>query len=198
MNLLFEVGILEKISIYISTDDFNNSIDINDLSEGEQQLITISALKQHLLKDNSVLIMDEPDAFLHPKRQTELIPFLKNIFSDNSYNQILLATHSANLLNNASNEFVKVNLIQNGKVSNLPLNYYGRTIASVNYNLMNVTERPKEIQNKLNSLFEYLELEKVDKSEVAYKELCIILGNDDEDLIRAKIELEFLKSDLNG
>lgn len=94
-NLLFEIELVEKIVIAIKKDDdeIPMVIDIEDLSEGEQQMITISAIKRVLCKDNSVLILDEPDAFLHPKRQRDLIPHLTEIFTE-SHNQIILASHS--------------------------------------------------------------------------------------------------------
>jgi ABC-type cobalamin/Fe3+-siderophores transport system ATPase subunit len=204
-HLLNSSGFLGGFHIYFEKDGLIQSN--HNLSEGEQQLLTIIGLKEILFEQNSLLLLDEPDTFLHPIWQQNFISDLSEnmefpkggeIFPFHNEPNFFITTHSLNLLNNANKDIVKVTLMQNGKVSNLPLQYYGRTIASVNYNLMNVTERPKEIQDKLNSLFEYLELEKVTESEILYQELSKILGNDDEDLIKANIELEFLKSDLNG
>ena len=62
---------------------------------------------------------------------------------------------------------------------------------------MNVTERPKEIQDFLNTLFIQLEEENIKEAKVIYTKLLDILGDDDIDLIQAKIELDFLISEQN-
>ena len=195
-NLLLDIGILEEARVYIKKGDDSVSFSVNDLSEGEQQLITISTLRKHLLKGNSVLVLDEPDAFLHPKRQRELIPFLSNLFNENN-TQILLATHSPNLINNAKSSNISINILDNNKVTRIENNFYGKSISAINYKLMNVTERPKEIQDFLNTLFIQLEEENIKEAKVIYTKLLDILGDDDIDLIQAKIELDFLISEQN-
>lgn len=92
-NLLLEVGILSDIHVTIKHENDDKAFNIYELSEGEQQLITIASIKEFLLNDNSLLLLDEPDAFLHPKRQRQLIPHLKSILGG-SKTQILLASHS--------------------------------------------------------------------------------------------------------
>lgn len=193
-NLLLDIGILREVNVYIKKESDNVSFSVNDLSEGEQQLITISTLRKYLLKGNSVLVLDEPDAFLHPKRQRELIPFLSNLFNED-YTQILIATHSPNLINNAKANNISINLLDNNKVTRIENNFYGKSISAINYQLMKVTERPKEIQDQLNNLFIQLEEEDLEKAQSIYLELTKILGDDDVDLIQAKIELDFLNSE---
>ena len=92
ISLLFRIGFIKKIHIAI-TDDKENVYLIDDFSEGEQQLIILDAIKKVLCQNNTVLFLDEPDAYLHPQRQRELIPYLKNIFTE-SYTQIITTTHS--------------------------------------------------------------------------------------------------------
>ena len=59
------------------TDEKDKTYSIDDFSEGEQQLIVLDAIKKVICADNSVLFLDEPDAYLHPQRQREIIPYLK-------------------------------------------------------------------------------------------------------------------------
>lgn len=94
--LLFHIGLLKKIIVTIR-DSEGQKFDINQLSEGEQQIITIDAINNFLCKENSVLIFDEPDAFLHPQRQREILPFLKEKFDkrfNNDYVQLIVSSHS--------------------------------------------------------------------------------------------------------
>jgi predicted ATPase len=92
ISLLFRIGLIKKISISI-TDDKDASYSIDDFSEGEQQLIVLDTIKKVLCTHNSVLFLDEPDAYLHPQRQREIIPYIKDIFTE-SYTQIIATTHS--------------------------------------------------------------------------------------------------------
>ena len=191
-NLLFEVGILESLNVYVKLNGDEVNFDIKQLSEGEQQIITVSAIKEYLLKGNALLVLDEPDAFLHPQRQRELVPYLHNLLGNNSYNQVLLATHSPNLLNTANSKYVNVIGIDNGKIVKDTLNFYGRSIASVNYNLMGVKERPDEVKKQIEELYKKIELEKFEDAKKIYTVLLKLLGEGDEDLIQAKVELDFL------
>ena len=193
-NLLFEVGILESLNVYIKLNGDDVSFDVKQLSEGEQQIITVSAIKEYLLKGNALLVLDEPDAFLHPQRQRELVPYLHELLGNDSYNQVVLATHSPNLLNTANCEYVNVISLEDGKVVDYHPKFYGRSITSVNYNLMGVEERPIEIKKQFEELFKAIESEEVEEAKKLYNNLVEILnGTDDEDLIQAKVEIEFLE-----
>lgn len=95
-NLLFYIGILKQIHVYIR-DNSGKIYSITEFSEGEQQLVTIEAINKILCKDNTILFFDEPDAFLHPQRQREILPHLieqfQNRFSE-EYSQLIITTHS--------------------------------------------------------------------------------------------------------
>lgn len=92
ISLLFRIGFIKKINISI-TDEEGNVYLIDDFSEGEQQLIILDSIKKVLCQNNTVLFLDEPDSYLHPQRQRELIPYLKDIFTE-SYTQVIATTHS--------------------------------------------------------------------------------------------------------
>lgn len=92
ISLLFRIGFVKKINISITDEDGNVYL-IDDFSEGEQQLIILDSIKKVLCQNNTVLFLDEPDSYLHPQRQRELIPYLKDIFTE-SYTQVIATTHS--------------------------------------------------------------------------------------------------------
>lgn len=200
-HLLNSSGFLDGFHIYFLKD---NKIQSNhNLSEGEQQLLTILGLREILYEMNSLLLLDEPDTFLHPRWQQEFITDLcynmeypkgdefKPFHNEPNF---FITSHSLNLLNNANKDLVKVTLMEEGKESDRSLKFYGKTISSINYNLMGIENRPIEIQNKFNLLFKLLELDKLNESKEIYNQLVDEIGQDDEELLRAKIELDFLTS----
>lgn len=198
LHLLNSSDFLGNIQIFFTKD--SKSICNYYLSEGEQQLLTIFAIKEILVQTNSLVILDEPDTFLHPKWQERFITDLEeNIqFNRNAdlpfHNEpnFFITTHSPNLLNNSSDENTSVTILKNGKVQRTVDNFYGKNIRSINYDLMGVKERPFDITKRINDLFDEIEKENVRLAEKLYNDLVKILGVDDEDLIRAKTEIDLL------
>ena len=203
-NLLFQVDLVDSIDILIRKDDDDGRtiIDIEDLSEGEQQLITIGAIKKVLCLGNSILVLDEPDAFLHPQRQRDLIPHLQEIFTE-SDNQIILATHSPFVAQ--SIDFHNITLFEsNGqirRIENQVLDY-----KAVNDVLFGVDERFSEtIEHKLSEFNEYRDkiFQNAHVNKVELKSLVLeIEGFGEETAIiiaRELAQLQRLKNfDLNG
>jgi len=198
-HLLNASDLLSGFQIFFKKD--NETITNRKLSEGEQQLLTILGVKELLLERNSLILLDEPDTFLHPTWQEQFIPnIIDNIF-DLPINEIshfepnyFITTHSPNLLKNADNEYVKVHTLEKGEVLDYSPKFYGRSISSINYNLMGVEERPVEIKEQFKELFKAIESEKLKDAKKIYKDLVLALnGEDDEDLIQAKVEIEFLE-----
>lgn len=88
---------------------FNNK-DVKKLSEGEKKLILVKCMTTILAKNNSLLLLDEPDASLHIHRKKEL----KDII-DVEKRTTILTTHSPKLLKefNEENIFI-LNETENG------------------------------------------------------------------------------------
>lgn len=182
----------------------NKTITNRELSEGEQQLLTILGIKELLLERNSLILLDEPDTFLHPTWQEQFIPNIIDDIWDLPQNEIghyepnyFITTHSPNLLKNADKEFVKVHTLEKGEVLDYFPSFYGRTIREINYNLMNVEERPIKIKEKMVELFRQLELENIKESEKLLRDLESEIGEDDKDILTANAMLEFLRSPQN-
>ena len=50
----------------------------------------------------------------------------------------------------------------------------------------------EEIEEKIDNLFKAIEEENIELSEKLYSELVDILGDDDSDLVRAKMQIDYL------
>lgn len=190
LNLIDYNDLLESITLEWD-DGLQNHISFDRISEGQKQITSTLGLISICENSNSLILLDEPDTFLHPKWQIEFI----NKLEEFSSNQIILTTHSLNMLNHANSSISDLLLSSKGKIdTNVPKENFGKTIAYINYNLMGIEERPEYIQEQLNNLFRYLENEDIDKASTIYTELTSAVGEDDYDLQKARIELEFLKS----
>lgn len=92
------IDILHTITFKVQKKDIENSIEFEQLSEGEQQLLTVLGLLLVVGKDECLFLLDEPDTHLNPDWQRDYIELLRK-FNTNGYDShIFVATHSSPLI----------------------------------------------------------------------------------------------------
>jgi len=84
--------------------------DVSHLSDGERQKVMIS---RALAQDPTILILDEPTAFLDFPHRVEIMRTLKGLALDNNYS-IILSTHDLNLAITTADALLMIDT--NGKV----------------------------------------------------------------------------------
>lgn len=70
-------------------------IDIDDLSGGEKEVLSVIVRLDHLAPRGAVILFDEPDAHLHPELQRRYLEALRKFGKGN---QMLLTTHSPEMM----------------------------------------------------------------------------------------------------
>lgn len=200
LHILNSSGFLTSIQVFFNKN--GKPMSNFNLSEGEQQQLTVFALKEILIETNSLILLDEPETFLHPRWQKK---FINELAENINYNRnvdfpyhnepnFFITTHSLNLLNNADSDVSSLTMLENGKVSQKVKDFYGKTIRSINYDLMGLEERPEDIKLIINNLYDLVENEEMQKAENELGLLIDIVGENDEDVVRLKAEIDFLKS----
>lgn len=187
LNLIEYNDLLKDIEI--DWTDNHNTIEIDRISEGQKQMLSTLGLIFLFNSNNNLILLDEPDTFLHPKWQIYFVDNLNKITNSHC----LISTHSINILNHIKD--VDLHLLKHGLVDqNTPTSNFGRTISYINYNLMGIEERPIEIQKQLDDLSIYLEDENIEEATKVYLILVSKVGENDSDMKKAKIELDYIKS----
>jgi AAA15 family ATPase/GTPase len=79
------------------------SIDLDDLSSGEKEILFVFAELLQLNLNNSIILFDEPDLHLNERIQYKVIQLLKELGNGN---QIWISTHSTALINSAENDSI--------------------------------------------------------------------------------------------
>ncbi len=100
----------EHINVFIEID--NKSYPIDAAGTGVLQAVQILAYIN--LYKPKILILDEPDAHLHPNNQRKLAEKLLDLAIDEEF-QIILSTHSRHLLYTYEG-LAKINWVSNGKI----------------------------------------------------------------------------------
>jgi predicted ATPase len=90
--------LIEEVRIRIRLKKNDGSVTFRELSEGEQQLLTVLGLLRFTAEEESLFLLDEPDTHLNPRWSVEYLKHLKSFVGQNSEGQenshILLTTHN--------------------------------------------------------------------------------------------------------
>lgn len=97
------IGIIKEIETKISKNGAQISHNFSELSEGEQQLLTILGLLLITGESDSLYLFDEPDTHLNPIWQRAFVNLLKEFNLKDGNSQILVATHSPIIVQNTKN-----------------------------------------------------------------------------------------------
>jgi predicted ATP-binding protein involved in virulence len=175
----------------------NKVFNLKQLSEGEKLvLMLVCDIARRLtianpslnnpLEGEGIVLIDEIDLHLHPQWQREVIPALLATFPQL---QFIVTTHSPQVLSKVEKESIYI--LEDGKlVENVPYTY-GRNASAILFEIFGVTDRPIEIQDKINRCSQLLEEENYDKAKVLLKELTDLLGEHDEAVVGARTQLLF-------
>lgn len=142
-NLVLRLSNQDLISVVDIT--FNRplnkiSLHISNASSGELcTLFNILSIAGSI-RDNSIILIDEPELSLHPKWQQDFMPLLTNTFSHLKGCHFIIATHSPHIISGLpdSNSFV-VNLEENPAIA---FSGEATTLKSSDYQLAETFKSP--------------------------------------------------------
>jgi len=176
-------------------DDIEFSL--NGLSTGEKTLLS-KMLYLHLKEPkNKVILIDEPETSLHPSWQNKIIKFYENFAKINN-NQIIIATHSPQVIASAKNEYLRI--LRKNEEGNIEvindLKAHGRDINSILFDVMGeVACRPKEFDDKIDRLHIAIDNRKIEEALKRLEELKKDYGENDEVVMEAQILIDMFSRD---
>lgn len=90
--------LIEEVRIRVRLKKNDGSVTFRELSEGEQQLLTVLGLLRFTAEDESLFLLDEPDTHLNPRWSVDYISYLKQFIASGTNHEetshILLTTHN--------------------------------------------------------------------------------------------------------
>lgn len=90
--------LIEEVRIRVRLKKNDGSVTFRELSEGEQQLLTVLGLLRFTAEDESLFLLDEPDTHLNPRWSVDYISYLKQFIASGTKREetshILLTTHN--------------------------------------------------------------------------------------------------------
>jgi len=172
---------------------------VNQLSDGEKNLLAmVGDLARRLaianpdpsknaLEGKGIILIDEIELHLHPKWQRDIIPRLTSTFPNC---QFIVTTHSPQVLSNVKKE--NVFIVEDFQVYPADAHTFGRDSNSILSELMGVSERPEEIQNKLTECLYKIDEGQIDEAKIMLRELSDLIGQNDSEIVKAHTLISFL------
>ena len=104
--------LIEEVRIRVRLKKNDGSVTFRELSEGEQQLLTVLGLLRFTAEDESLFLLDEPDTHLNPRWCVNYLNYLKSFVGQNSEGQdnshIVLTTHNPLAIAELAKEQVQI------------------------------------------------------------------------------------------
>ena len=185
LDNLQTAGVIQEVEIDINKN--GTVIPYTSLSEGEKQIIEIYALSKLYGDEDCIFIFDEPAAYLHPKWQGEFIDELKDLIGENIS---IIVTHSPFLISDLSRE--NVFRLNNGQVQGV-VHTKGRDINSILSDVMDSEIRPKEYEEKINEISNFIDNRNFDMANKLIAELEKDFGVNDSNIITLKMRINLEK-----
>lgn len=85
--------LIHETRIRVKIRECDGSLTFRELSEGEQQLLTVVGLLRFTKEQESVFLLDEPDTHLNPVWGMRYLQTLQDIADTGKDSQIIIATH---------------------------------------------------------------------------------------------------------
>ena len=135
-----ELGMLRLVDIVFTKSNDDTCFLLTQCSSGELSvLFTFMSIAANI-EDDSLILIDEPEANLHPSWQSKFLPLITDVFSSYKNCHFIIATHSPNVVTSIPSENSFVLELSNQE----PKFYKGNDIRhrSLDFQMANIFEIP--------------------------------------------------------
>jgi len=101
--------LIDEVRVKVKKRNVNGDLSFKELSEGEQQLLTVIGLLKFTKDEESLILLDEPDTHLNPLWKWRYLQYLKDVVNTSKdATQIILNTHDPLVIGSLVKEQVRV------------------------------------------------------------------------------------------
>ena len=118
LESLYISDLIEDARTNVRIKGNDDSLTFRELSEGEQQLLTVLGLLRFIDDNEGLIFLDEPDTHLNPAWSIDYISMLKSHVKDQSSTQVLMTTHDPLVIGSLeSDDVLLMKREQDGKIT---------------------------------------------------------------------------------
>lgn len=177
-----------KFAMNEMSDGFKNTLSmIGDIAY-RMAVLNPQLGESVLEKTPGIVLIDEIDLHLHPEWQQTILKDLQTVFPRV---QFVVTSHAPAVINSVKKESIRI--LDNGKVHQPMEQTYGRDANSILREVMQVGERPEEIQTMLSDFYQLVDEEKIEEAEALLNDIENIVGDTDPEISGAWVTIDFEK-----
>lgn len=101
-------NLIHEVRIKVRMKNQNNTITFKELSEGEQQLLTVLGLLKFTKDDESLFLLDEPDTHINPAWSLKYLNLLNDVVGEQETSHVIICTHDPLLIGGLQRSQVQI------------------------------------------------------------------------------------------
>jgi predicted ATPase len=167
--ILREIGLFQFETFNVFRNEY---FDFNNVSSGEFHFLSLFSSILSNIKENSLIIIDEPEISLHPNWQNKLLDILSPIFISFPKAQVIVASHShlmVSSLRKSKSSLISMKNIENKiQIKNLDtINTFGWSAEQILFDVFGmVTDRNYYLSINIQAIIDEMTSVKPDKIKI--------------------------------
>jgi len=100
--------LIHEVKVRVKKQDIDGYITFKELSEGEQQLLTVLGLMRFTQADDSLFLLDEPDTHLNPLWKWKYMSLMEDVVARKKTSQVIMTTHDPLVISGLTKEEIRI------------------------------------------------------------------------------------------
>ncbi|WP_291149647.1 AAA family ATPase [Flavobacterium sp. UBA7680] len=100
--------LIQEVRVKVKKENLKGNVTFKELSEGEQQLLTVLGLIRFTKEEDSLFLLDEPDTHLNPLWKWKYMSLLEKIVGENDNSQIIMTTHDPLVIGGLTKKEIRI------------------------------------------------------------------------------------------
>ncbi|UOX55237.1 AAA family ATPase [Dorea longicatena] len=179
-------GNAQKFAMDEMSDGYKNTLSmIGDIAY-RMAVLNPTLGDKVLEKTPGVVLIDEIDLHLHPQWQQTILSDLHAIFPEV---QFIVSSHTPAVINSVPREQIRI--LDHREIYMPAAQTYGRDANSILREVMNISERPADIKQRMDLFYAYMDENNYKEADKVLTEMETIVGTTDPDIAAARTSLDF-------
>ena len=100
--------LISEVRVKVKKQNVDGHITFKELSEGEQQLLTVLGLMRFTKDEDTLFLLDEPDTHLNPLWKWKYMNLMEEVVDTDKTSQVIMTTHDPLVIGGLSKQEIRI------------------------------------------------------------------------------------------